>query len=201
MRGRVTLRTTIGTAASQSCLSTKPGLTRRSCVPTGAAARRGQLRAGRHLRFARGGSPAVWIETHACFQKETNARMSVRPWLAHPADDYARMLHARDGRGDAEPAQGAARQRPRDLPRARDHQAAAATGLAKEVGSTTYPLPSSRWWTGKDSRATRRRGGPARFRARRSVPPCGAAGRTSRSGGSYVSVRCRIQRPEFMSLA
>jgi tetratricopeptide (TPR) repeat protein len=34
-----------------------------------------------------------------------NARMGARPWLARTADDFARMLHARDGRGDRERAQ------------------------------------------------------------------------------------------------
>jgi hypothetical protein len=84
----------------------------------------------------------VWIETHACFQKETNARRSVRPWLAHPADDYARMLHARDSRGDAEPAEAlldSALGTYREL----EHgpSAEAATGLATEVGSTTQSGP------------------------------------------------------------
>jgi tetratricopeptide (TPR) repeat protein len=34
-----------------------------------------------------------------------NARMGARPWLAHTANDYARMLRARNGRGDRERAQ------------------------------------------------------------------------------------------------
>jgi hypothetical protein len=34
-----------------------------------------------------------------------NARMGARPWLAHTAYDYARMLHARNGRGDGERAE------------------------------------------------------------------------------------------------
>ena len=33
-----------------------------------------------------------------------NERMGARPWLAHTQDDYARMLLARDGRGDREHA-------------------------------------------------------------------------------------------------
>jgi hypothetical protein len=33
-----------------------------------------------------------------------NASMGARPWLAHTATDYARMLHARDRRGDRERA-------------------------------------------------------------------------------------------------
>jgi hypothetical protein len=34
-----------------------------------------------------------------------NASMGARPWLAHTENDYARMLHARVGRGDRERAQ------------------------------------------------------------------------------------------------
>jgi tetratricopeptide (TPR) repeat protein len=34
-----------------------------------------------------------------------NARMGSRPWLAHTEHDYARMLHARNSRGDRERAQ------------------------------------------------------------------------------------------------
>jgi hypothetical protein len=33
-----------------------------------------------------------------------NAEMGARPWLAHTQSDYARMLHARNGRGDRDRA-------------------------------------------------------------------------------------------------
>jgi DNA-binding SARP family transcriptional activator/class 3 adenylate cyclase len=67
-----------------------------------------------------------------------NTRMGARPWLAHTASDYARMLHARDGRGDRERAQklleralGAYRELGMDT------YAAAAAALAQEAGTTT----------------------------------------------------------------
>jgi hypothetical protein len=63
------------------------------------------------------------------------------------------------------------------------------------------PVPSGRWWTGK-TRGLRAAGAdqPALGRGDPSHP-AGAPGRTPRAAGSYVSVRRRIQRPEFMSLA
>jgi DNA-binding SARP family transcriptional activator len=67
-----------------------------------------------------------------------NARMGARPWLAHTANDYARMLHARDGRGDRERAQellDRALGTYREL--GMDTYAAAAAALAQEAGTTT----------------------------------------------------------------
>jgi hypothetical protein len=60
------------------------------------------------------------------------------PGSPNPADDYARMLHARDSRGDAAPARAlldSALETYRELELG--PPAEAATGLAKEVGSTT----------------------------------------------------------------
>jgi DNA-binding SARP family transcriptional activator len=67
-----------------------------------------------------------------------NARMGARPWLAHTANDYARMLHARDGRGDRERAQellDRALGTYREL--GMDTYAAAAAALAQEAGTIT----------------------------------------------------------------
>jgi tetratricopeptide (TPR) repeat protein len=44
-------------------------------------------------------------ERHFEVALATNARSGARPWLAHTEHGYARMLHARDGRGDRERAQ------------------------------------------------------------------------------------------------
>jgi tetratricopeptide (TPR) repeat protein len=48
-----------------------------------------------------------WDEAELYFDDAVamNARMGARPWLAHTQNDYARMLHARDGPGDRERAQ------------------------------------------------------------------------------------------------
>lgn len=67
-----------------------------------------------------------------------NERMGARPWLAHTQHDYARMLHARDGRGDRERAQellDRALGTYREL--GMDTYAAAAAALAQEGGTTT----------------------------------------------------------------
>jgi DNA-binding SARP family transcriptional activator len=47
-----------------------------------------------------------WSEAALHFEEalEMNERMGARPWLAHTQHDYARMLLARDGTGDAEHA-------------------------------------------------------------------------------------------------
>jgi hypothetical protein len=48
-----------------------------------------------------------WEEAERHFEVAlaTDAKSGARPWLAHTERDYARMLHARDGRGDRERAQ------------------------------------------------------------------------------------------------
>ena len=64
--------------------------------------------------------------------------MGARPWLAHTQNDYARMLHARNGRGDREHAQAlldAARKTYREL--GMESYAAAAAALAQEADTTT----------------------------------------------------------------
>ena len=45
-----------------------------------------------------------WSEAELHYENAlaANARMGARPWLAHTERDYARMLHARNGRGDPE---------------------------------------------------------------------------------------------------
>jgi len=49
-----------------------------------------------------------WDEAELHFKDalEANAEMGARPWLAHTQHDYALMLHAHNGRGDRERAQG-----------------------------------------------------------------------------------------------
>jgi AAA ATPase domain len=67
-----------------------------------------------------------------------NARMGARPWLAHTKYDYARMLHARNGRGDRERAQAlldATRETYRQL-RMETYAARAAT-LAQEAATAS----------------------------------------------------------------
>ena len=61
-----------------------------------------------------------WKEAERHFEAalEANAGMGARPWLAYTEHDYARMLHARNGRGDRERAEAlldAARTTYRDL--------------------------------------------------------------------------------------
>jgi DNA-binding SARP family transcriptional activator/tetratricopeptide (TPR) repeat protein len=71
-----------------------------------------------------------------------NARMGARPWLAHAMGDYARMLHARNSRGDRERAQAlldSALGTYREL--GMDTYTAAATALAEEVGAATRSVP------------------------------------------------------------
>ena len=69
-----------------------------------------------------------------------NARMGARPWLAHTANDYAQMLHARNSRGDRERAQAlldSALETYSEL--GMDRYAAAATALAEEIGTPRNP--------------------------------------------------------------
>jgi DNA-binding SARP family transcriptional activator len=66
-----------------------------------------------------------------------NARMGARPWVAHTAHDYARMLHARNSPSDRERAQAlldSALGTYREL--GMGDYAAAAAALAEEVGAT-----------------------------------------------------------------
>jgi DNA-binding SARP family transcriptional activator len=86
----------------------------------------------------------TWEEAELHFEDAlaANARMGARPWLALTENDYARMLRARDGRGDRERAQAlldAARKTYREL--GMESYAAAAAALAQDVGSTTQPGP------------------------------------------------------------
>jgi DNA-binding SARP family transcriptional activator len=81
-----------------------------------------------------------WDEAELHFEDAVamNARMGARPWLAHSANDYARMLHARNRGGDRERAQAlldSALRTYREL--GMDRYAAAATALAEEVTATT----------------------------------------------------------------
>jgi DNA-binding SARP family transcriptional activator len=83
-----------------------------------------------------------WEEAQLHFENAlaTNARMGARPWLAHTENDYAGMLHARDGRGDRERAQAlldAARRTYREL--GMESYAAAAAALAQQVASSGRP--------------------------------------------------------------
>jgi hypothetical protein len=64
--------------------------------------------------------------------------MGARPWLAHTETDYARMLHARDGRGDRERAQAlldAAQTTYREL--GMDSHLASAAAIAQGAGAGT----------------------------------------------------------------
>jgi DNA-binding SARP family transcriptional activator/tetratricopeptide (TPR) repeat protein len=81
-----------------------------------------------------------WDEAEPHFEDALamNARMGARPWLAQTANDYARMLLARDSRGDRERAQAlldSALGTYREL--GMDNYAAAATALAAGVAATT----------------------------------------------------------------
>jgi DNA-binding SARP family transcriptional activator len=83
-----------------------------------------------------------WDEAEVHFEDALamNARMGARPWLAHTANDYARMLHARNSRGDRERAQallGGALETYDEL--GMDKYAAAATALAEEIGTPRNP--------------------------------------------------------------
>jgi DNA-binding SARP family transcriptional activator len=84
-----------------------------------------------------------WDEAELHFEDALamNARMGARPWLAHTANDYARMLHARNSRGDRERAQAlldSALETYREL--GMDNYAAAATALAEEIGTPRNPF-------------------------------------------------------------
>jgi hypothetical protein len=79
-----------------------------------------------------------WARAELHFENAvaSNARMGARPWLAHTEIDYARMLHARDGRGDRERAQAlldAAQTTYREL--GMDSYAASAAAIAQEAGA------------------------------------------------------------------
>ena len=78
-----------------------------------------------------------WDEAELHFEDAvaTNARMGARPWLANTQNDYARMLRARNRRGDGERAQAlvdAARKTYREL--GMESHAAAAAALAANSG-------------------------------------------------------------------
>jgi len=80
-----------------------------------------------------------WDEAELHFEGAiaTNARMGARPWLAHSEYDYARMLHARDGRGDRERARAlldTARKTYREL--GMESYAVVAAARSQEVGTT-----------------------------------------------------------------
>jgi DNA-binding SARP family transcriptional activator len=80
-----------------------------------------------------------WEQAELHFEDalEMNARMGARPWLAHTANDYARMLSARNGPGDRERAQtllDTARQTYHEL--GMESCAARAAALADKVGPT-----------------------------------------------------------------
>lgn len=84
-----------------------------------------------------------WDEAEPHFEDALamNARMGARPWLAHTANDYARMLHVRNSRGDRERAQAlldSALETYREL--GMDDYAAAATALAEEIGTPRNPF-------------------------------------------------------------
>jgi DNA-binding SARP family transcriptional activator/tetratricopeptide (TPR) repeat protein len=69
---------------------------------------------------------------------EMNAKMGVRPWLAHTEIDYARMLNARNARGDRQRARtllDAARQTYREL--GMRSYAASAAANAQDAGTST----------------------------------------------------------------
>ena len=81
-----------------------------------------------------------WEEAELHFEDAlaTNGRMGARPWLAHTENDYARMLLARNGRGDRQRAQAlldVAQKTYREL--GMESYAAAAAALAQEVDTTT----------------------------------------------------------------
>jgi hypothetical protein len=64
--------------------------------------------------------------------------MGARPWLAHTEHDYARMLRARNGRGDRERAErllDAARKTYREL--GMNSYGASAVATAQEAGTST----------------------------------------------------------------
>jgi hypothetical protein len=66
-----------------------------------------------------------------------NARMGARPWLAHTANDYARMLHARNNRSDRERAQALLEDALATYRELGMDDFAAATALAHEIRAAT----------------------------------------------------------------
>jgi DNA-binding SARP family transcriptional activator len=83
-----------------------------------------------------------WDEAELHFENALamNERMGAHPWLAHTGHDFARMLYARNSRGDRERAQAlldSALGTYREL--GMDDYAAAAAALAEEVSTTTGP--------------------------------------------------------------
>jgi tetratricopeptide (TPR) repeat protein len=81
-----------------------------------------------------------WDEAELHFDNALamNDRMGARPWLAHTGHDYARMLYARNSRGDRERAQALLDSALGTYPElGMDDYAAAAAALAEEVSTTT----------------------------------------------------------------
>jgi hypothetical protein len=81
-----------------------------------------------------------WADAELHFQhaRTANATMGARPWLAHTETDYARMLCARNGRGDRQRARtllDAARNTYREL--GMDSYAASAAAIAQDAGTST----------------------------------------------------------------
>jgi DNA-binding SARP family transcriptional activator/tetratricopeptide (TPR) repeat protein len=81
-----------------------------------------------------------WAQAELHYQDAlaANAGMGARPWLAHTEHDYARMLHARNGRGDRERAErllDAARKTYREL--GMNSYGASAVATAQEAGTST----------------------------------------------------------------
>ena len=81
-----------------------------------------------------------WSEAELHYEDAlaADARMGARPWLAHAERDYARMLHARNGRGDRERTQvllDEARKTYREL--GMDSYAASSAAITHEADSGT----------------------------------------------------------------
>jgi tetratricopeptide (TPR) repeat protein len=80
-----------------------------------------------------------WDEAELHFEDALamNARMGARPWLAHTANDYARMLHARNNRSDRERAQALLEDALATYRELGMDDFAAATALAHEIRAAT----------------------------------------------------------------
>jgi tetratricopeptide (TPR) repeat protein len=81
-----------------------------------------------------------WAQAELHYQDAlaANTGMGARPWLAHTEHDYARMLRARNGRGDRERAErllDAARKTYREL--GMNSYGASAVATAQEAGTST----------------------------------------------------------------
>jgi hypothetical protein len=81
-----------------------------------------------------------WAEAELHYEAAlaANAGMGARPWCARTENDYARMLHAGNDRGDRERAQAlldAAARTHREL--GMDSYAASAAASAPDAGSST----------------------------------------------------------------